>query len=580
MRKLIIFVLCICAHTIAHAELLKTVTNLTAGELSTTLTTAEKRNVTNLTITGEINALDFATMRSMSSLVTIDISEVSVSGNAIPDSAFYTDVYLGSIKLPLSITAIKYAAFSGCSRLSTITIPPSVTTIEDYAFFDCAVVDSIFIPASVSSIKNDAFWGLCGIFVVDANNPNYSSTDGVLFNKDQSTLLHCPSSKKGTYTVPPTVTTIDYMAFNYCRELTSVFIPASVTSIDTNTTNSIYNGVNAFMDCGGLIDIDANNPVFSSFDGVIFNKDQSQLIQCPNTKLGNYNIPSTVKSVAPFAFLSCKKLTSISIPSSVTSIGKWAFGLCQGITSVVIPSSVSVIESSAFSSCQKLTSVSVYGTTPLDLSASLKTFFGVNKTTCKLYVPLGTKSAYQAANQWQDFVNIEEYYLYISADAVNISADEGSTKSLDITSNTAWVMTSDKDWLTADFASCTGDKTLTLKAQANLSDIPRTATITVSASGVPSKTTLVTQDASGTTSLISETKESITVYPNPAREGLQISGIDGTATFILSDIKGELIIKREIISGEYVTLSNLPNGIYTVKIINSNASMETKLVKN
>ena len=77
--------------------------------------------------------------------------------------------------------------------------------------------------------------------------------------------------------------------------------------------------------------------------------------------------------------------------------------------SLTIPSSVSTIGNSAFASCSGLTSILTYKTTPVNLSSSTLVFDGVNKTTCTLSVPNGTKNTYQAALQWKDFTNILEF---------------------------------------------------------------------------------------------------------------------------------------------------------------------------
>lgn len=124
-------------------------------------------------------------------------------------------------------------------------------------------------------------------------------------------------------------------AFYQCSSLTSITIPDSVTSI----------GGNAFYGCKGLTEIivDDNNPNYKSIDGVLFNKDATTLIVCPEGKSGDYQIPDSVTPIGVQAFYGCKGLTSITIPDGVTSIGHQAFRDCSDLTSITIPDSVTSI---------------------------------------------------------------------------------------------------------------------------------------------------------------------------------------------------------------------------------------------
>jgi hypothetical protein len=150
-------------------------------------------------------------------------------------------------------------------------------------------------------------------------------------------------------------------AFDKCTGLTNISIPASVTGIGYSNT-SAYNVTSVFTSCSNLINInvDADNPRFSSEDGVLFNKDKTKIIAYPAGKSDSrYIIPSSVTSIGGNAFYDCKTLTEIVIPNSVTSISGQAFDGCSGLTNISIPISVTYVGSAAFYGCSSLTAINI-----------------------------------------------------------------------------------------------------------------------------------------------------------------------------------------------------------------------------
>ena len=166
---------------------------------------------------------------------------------------------------------------------------------------------------------------------------------------DDSGFEFCRELKN--ITIPDSVDSIGVLAFAGCTSLKSVTIPDSVTFIDTS----------AFNACTSLpaIDVDSGNDNYQSIDGVVFSKDGTTLILCPEGKSGEYTITDGVTKIDEYAFVTCKKLTSVTIPDSVTSIGKGAFFSCTGLTSITIPESVTLIDRSAFDGCTSLTSFTI-----------------------------------------------------------------------------------------------------------------------------------------------------------------------------------------------------------------------------
>ena len=258
------------------------------------------------------------------------------SVTSIGDRSFSGCSGLTGVTIPSGVTSIGNYAFQGCIGLTSAAIPSSVTFIGSSAFSGCSSITSMTIPSSVTRIGASAFYGCASIesISVDAANPNFSSTDGVLFDKLQTTLVNYPASKPGSFSIPSSVTKIADRAFVGCSGITSLRIPFSVTTIDYGTYGG--SGYGAFLGCGGLtsISVDAANPNFSSTDGVLFNKLKTGLIRYPAQRIGPFSIPSSVTIIALGAFHGCTGLTSVTIPASVKGYGSTVFQGCSSLSSI------------------------------------------------------------------------------------------------------------------------------------------------------------------------------------------------------------------------------------------------------
>ena len=222
-----------------------------------------------------------------------------------------------------------------------------VTSIGELAFYECSYLDNITIPSTVTSMGEEEFeeaFIYCSRLMsitVDAANPNYSSDEqGVLYNKDKTTLLCCPGGKSAC-TIPSSVTTIGFVAFYGCSGLTSIEIPSSVTSIREQ----------AFHYCSSLTSIE----IPSSVTGI----EAGAFASCYNLTSVTFAEGSQCTGIDLWAFRGCSGLTSIEIPSSVTYIDIEAFAFC-GLTSIEIPSSVTQIGGGAFAGCDNLTSITIW----------------------------------------------------------------------------------------------------------------------------------------------------------------------------------------------------------------------------
>lgn len=239
--------------------------------------------------------------------------------------------YAGEIVIPstynnLPVKELDYAGFENCPNITSITIPETVEII--WTVFD-----------GCYSLQE---------FIVHEDNPEYSSVEGALCDKSGTVILSIPKGKEGTYILPEPITKISADALT----------GAKITGI---TLNSNYQELveSPFQDCSNLeaINVSPENPVFSSEDGVLFNKDKTTLLLVPVAKKGDYTVPSTVTTIDTGAF-NYSTLTSVTVGGNVKLLSHGAFS-SSGISGITLEEGIEVIDSYCFANCYNLTSLKI-----------------------------------------------------------------------------------------------------------------------------------------------------------------------------------------------------------------------------
>lgn len=207
-----------------------------------------------------------------------------------------------SVVIEDGVTSVGAFAFYGCVNLTDVSIPDSVTLIS-CTFVGCDSLTEVYIPASVTDFRYPSNEGVCtGLtrITVDADNPVYSSDEaGMLYNKDKTKFIGCPTGYQGSYTIAEGVTEIGAWAFVRCEGLTEILIPETVTSI----------GRSAFAGCSGLSELILPEGITTIASETFFG--------CALTEL---TIPASVNSIAPYALSGCDSLREVYFKGDAPSL--------------------------------------------------------------------------------------------------------------------------------------------------------------------------------------------------------------------------------------------------------------------
>ena len=277
--------------------------------------------------------------------------EITAGTRLIAENAFSECISLTQVNIPDGVTNIGSGAFGGCSYLKQVNIPNSVINIGSSAFSRCYALMQVNIPNSVTNIGERVFYNckaLTEINVDDANTA-YSSENGVLFDKNKTTLIQYPANKQETtYIIPDGVTNIGDYAFYACSTLTQVTIPSSVASIGNEAfyecysiTQVTWNAIN----CADFTPYDIGSsykygPFYDSRSNITVFTFGDQVEHIPSylcyqmSTLRQVTIPNIVKSIGNYSFCKCSKLTQVTIGNNVARIEYDAFAYCSALTAV------------------------------------------------------------------------------------------------------------------------------------------------------------------------------------------------------------------------------------------------------
>ena len=522
------------------------------------------------------------------------------------------------------------------SKVVYNNIEYSVVQIPIHTFYDCVDLKSITIPSSVTDIVGTAFSGCTGLetIIVDENNPKYYSSGNCIIERETNCLIAgCKNS-----VIPEGVTSISEYAFDRCGLLT-INIPSSLTTIPTLAFYAPYSEFEAIIiDENNPKYYSSGNCIIDKETKTLISGCNNSIIPNGITTIGNNAflrcyyltsviLPNGVTTIGNSAFSSCSSLTSITIPNSLTTIGSYAFFYCSGLKSITIPNSITTIGSNAFKNCINLKKiVCLSKEVPI---VENNTFSSVSPDI--LLVPIGSAEAYKNANVWKNFSSkiIEGYVVnglstnenmgYVSV--LQAIVEPNKTTTLTATAANGYHFTQWSDGNTENPRTVTivSDTAFTAEFAINVYNVTASATngtvdgvgeYTHGASATLTATATngyhFTQWSDGNTenprtiTVVSDTifiaefvtndtdknndnsvdinsisENTLSVYPSPASDVINIVGAENGAMVRIYNISGRMV-HTSYLETSLFNVSNLPQGVYFIEVENCG---RTKFVK-
>lgn len=335
---------------------------------------------------------------------------------------------LRELNFPKGLKILEDSCFAQCFQLREINLPDSLEVIADFAFKDCISLRSVTLRKNCREISPTAFQECPSLerFFVTDDNEDFTSDDGILYNKDMTMLLRCPESRNTPVRLRADM---DFLpdAFDRCMWLPAIYadddhsmycsygngvlynkegtqlvlvpqgrkeplhLSESVTDISERALDQSFVPVMqvkgdvidfAWIDCCSLprFEVSDYNPAFCDVDGILYDKEQTVLIACYGAFKGVLELPDTVTMIDCGAVSGCGSVTGVILPDTLFLIDNAAFACCTALKEIDIPSGVTAIGDEAFLSCFSLETVRISNP---DTEIGTDAFLGcLNLTIC------------------------------------------------------------------------------------------------------------------------------------------------------------------------------------------------------
>ena len=361
------------------------------------------------------------------------------------------------IAFPKTLKTIGDGAFEDCWQITAVTLPENLETVGRYAFSYMSSLQKVVLPSTIQSIGDCAFIYNSNLISVEshiaepfdisesvfAGSSTWDNTNYVDIYYPSSAKLYVPVGTKPKYaavngwnmfaaieegelkegfdgilkysysTGGDEATVIQDDSY---KQLTEVTIPATAT-LGGKSYKVTAVGNNAFSECNSLASLTLPDGLVSIGNYSFY-----------NTGIKEVAFPKALQSIGDGAFEDCRQINTLTLPDNLESIGAYAFSYMSSLQKVVLPPTIQSIGDRAFFNNQNLISVESHITEPFDISESVfagsSTWDNTNNvyiyslSSAILYVPVGTKPKYAAANGWNMFAAVEEGELMEGLDGI------------------------------------------------------------------------------------------------------------------------------------------------------------------
>ena len=306
-------------------------------EATGTLTISGTGEMWNFSWTGS-NAMPWVGLKD--SIMAVDIKDGVTSVGSL---AFYEFTSIASVTIPGSVSIIRDAAFRGCSNLVDLEIAYGVVEIEQEVFWWCTSLETVVLPDSVEKIGYRVFRNCSSLASITVPG-SVESMGGDMFS---GCMIQSSGPVGGGYDYEyGWASTIPHNAFSGLSSLNKVYVPESITTIQSN----------AFDGCTGIT---SAGPIGSGYDyefGWKTSIPDNAFYLCE--ALSVVELPETIQSIGDKAFSGCSSLAELKLPDSVYEIGSDAFSGCA-FAYVDLPENLTTIADGLFNNCAQLTGINM-----------------------------------------------------------------------------------------------------------------------------------------------------------------------------------------------------------------------------